>query len=47
MASSTAKIGSPAVTVPNKGILSDGTPNFERPKLVNSIARGLLGSRWM
>ena len=46
-ASSTAKIGSPAVTTPSTGIVEGFIPIFANPCLVNSIARGFVGSRWM
>ena len=43
-ASSTAKIGSPAVTTPSTGIVEGRTPIFANPCFVNSIARGFVGS---
>ena len=46
-ASSIAKIGEPAVTVPNIGIAVAVAPIAFSPICVNSIALGLLGSRWI
>ncbi len=45
LASSTARIGSPAVTTPSIGIAVDLAPIALSPAIVNSMARGLLGSR--
>ena len=45
LASSTARIGSPAVTTPSIGIAVAFAPIAFNPAIVNSIARGLLGSR--